>query len=679
MFARKFFAVIFVVLFSFVSMSEIVRADVELDNPSNLSQVSILVNIIADDGSGVDNVFNASDVNQTNSFDVWDNFTDETGVFGKVFDTQMLPSAVNLSYPSGNVYNKDFVVSNVFSLPADYFMQGVQQMWIRLPIMYDSSISYVHIQIDCIHSFQNIVYNDKSVVNDYVDVNGGITVFNQSIVPLTSSSSTFIYHDYDLLRANDSYENKTFEFMYQRIDAPIYSDLFYHISFFVHFKGSVPLVDRRCSLLFNDNDLGVENNRWSSLLMINESSAVEERKDVSVCSAIGFLGVASINDGMGGWNLELPAPYTVVEYPKVEFLVQLPTTLTQNDYLTFLMPFSNDVRWGVTVYDASKSTVLMSNTSGGLDRGYIFFSKQYTGVTSHDVVLITIFVNGNTSFWVQDRNPPFTYFSGGEEFNYFTYSNSSISYPLYENISLSPFYSLQVSDNGRWANTVIPPLYIPVYTYVNYTWYPEEKESDNKADISLRGFGNYLIDSTVEAVKLIWSVSKDIAMLTYNALPPSWQNALQRVGDFMSEFAKASIYVGNWVGDAIKEVGSFVFNIALESYDWIIENLPMIQSVLELILRLAFIFLVFVIFDVVVSLWRKIFKFYNILCCAGGRLAIEFMSTTSPMDSFGGKMFLGGVSLARKTGTAVATGGTSAIMESASGLVGRVQKRFRRR
>lgn len=672
MLCRKFFAVLLVLLFSFVSMSEIVRADVELDDPNNVSQVSILVNLIADDGSGVDNVFNASDVNQTTAFDVWDDFTGETGVFGKVFDTQMLPSAINLSYPSGNAYNKDFVVSNVFSLPADYYMQGTQQMWIRLPILYDSSISFIHVQIDCIHSFQNIVYNDKSVVNDFVDVNGGLTVYNQSLYPSTSSNGTFVYHDYDLLRKNSNYENKTFEFMYQRIDAPLYSDLFYHISLFVHFNGSIPLASRHCSLLFNDNDLGVENNRWSNLLMINESSSNVESTNIDVCFAIGFLGVASINDGIGGWEVKEDAP--LIFYPRIEFLVRLPTTLNQYDNITFLMPLSNICGYGFTVWDVTKSTILFQNNSilWNSGEGFVFASGQYTKPASYDVVLVSVYFDRNVSFWLQDRNPPFTYFSEVEEFNYFHYFNRTNDIV---NISISPFYSFQVSNNGSWVNTHVPPIYIPVYSYVNYTWYPEVKKSVNKAVVFIGEVGQTL----VRWGHITWDTAKDVGHTLYEALPERVKKALSRAGEFMDEFAKASIFVGNWVGDAISKIGVYIYHVALESYDWIIENLPMIRSVLELVLRLAFIFLVFVIFDVIVSLWRKIFKFYNILCCAGGRLAIEFMSTTSPLDSFGGRVFLGGVSLARKTGTAVATGGTSAIVEGAGGLVGRVSKRFRGR
>ncbi|MHA1285893.1 MAG: hypothetical protein ACTSPB_00690 [Candidatus Thorarchaeota archaeon] len=663
MLCRKLFTVFLVLLFSLVSISGVVRAEVELDDPNNVSQVSILVNLIPNDDYGVDNIFNASDVNQTNNFDVWDNFTDETSIFGKVFDTQMLPSAMNLSYPSSNAYNKDFVVSNVFSLPADYYMQGVQQMWIRLPMLYSSSIETVHIQIDCIHSFQNIVYNDYSVVNDYVDVNGGLTVYNQTTYPSTSSNSTFIYHDYDLLRKNSSYENKTFEFMYQRIDAPIYSDLYYHISFFVHFKGFI-LADRHCSLLFNDNDLGVEDNRWSSLLMINESSSVEEAKEVEVCSAMGFLGVASINDGMGGWNMEHTLPFT--HFPHIEFLVRLPKTLHQYDNITFMLPMSNDVGYQLSITDVSKSISVLVNASWGAKRGYIFSSKQYiSSSTSLDVVLVNVTFTGNTSIWLQDRNPPFTFFSKVDEFNSFHYFGSDY---LVENISLSPFYIMQVSDNGSWVNTEIPPIYVPVYSYVNYTWYPEEKTSWNKLVVFIGEVGETLI----RWGKITWDYAKDVGHTVYDSLPPKWQKTLERIGDFLSEFARALVYVGNWVGDAISKVGSFVYHVALESYDWIIENLPMIQSVLELVLRLAFIFLVFVIFDVIVSLWRKIFKFYNILCCAGGRLAIEFMSTTSPMDSFGGKILLGGISQARRMSSAVATGGTSEVL-------GGITRRFRRR
>jgi len=675
MFVRKLFAIIFVILFSLVSLSGVVRAEVEIDNPNNVSQVNVLVHLLPDNSYVVDNVFNASDVNQTTNFDIWDNFTIETGVLGKVFDSQMLPSSMNLSYPNGNVYNKDFVVSNIFSLPADFFMQGVQQMWIRLPILYSSSIERVHIQIDCVHSFQNIGYNDFSVTNDFVDVNGGFTIYNQSVYPSTSSNSTFIYHDYDLLRKNSSYNNKTFEFMYQRIDAPIYSDLYYHISFFVHFKGSVPLADRRCSLLFNKDELGVDDNRWSSLLMINESSSVEESKEIGICSGIGFMGIASMNDGMGGWVVRHELPFT--NFPNIEFLVRLPQTLNQYDNITFLLPMANDVGYQLSITDVTKTISVLFNSSWGALESYIFSSKQYiSSSTSLDVVLVNITFTGNTSFWLQDRNPPFTYFSKVDEFNNFEYF---LSDGVKENIFLSPFYSLQVSNNGSWNNTFIPPIYIPIYTYVNYTWFSEIKPSNNEESISLRGFGEYLVSSTAEALTLIWSVSKDVARTVYDEIPESWKKLFHRAGEFLDDFAKASIYVGNWIMDAIQEIGVSVYHVAFESYDWIIENLPMIQSVLELVLRLAFIFLVFVIFDVIVSLWRKIFKFYNILCCAGGRLAIEFMSTTSPLDSFGGKMFLGGISLARKTGTAVATGGTSAIVEGASGFIGKVSNRFRRR
>lgn len=570
---------IFLLLFSLIFTDNVYAQDIE--NPEQ--QVDVLTLLQINGNNTVSDTINISAPNQKTNVDIWDDFTDYMDVTGKVFCSDLPPTAV---YPSSSVA----WLNTMFKLSPAFFMQGLSSFWLRCPFEYLSTMG----------SFTTKLYSlyaDDPASSARTIYEKGYTYTPESFDSDPNSSDVKVV-DYIWDNGGSTF---TYKFVYIKMVCPLYSDNTYKISF---------KTSRRPNLFFTSSDNGLDGVRWSSVSPSSFDPVGQER---NISLSIDILGIYGLSDGVAGFFLE---PGSDISYD-----IALDPTIGIGDYVTVMIPFANSFN----------GSILMQGQVGFQDylwfspdpeTGFVFFSYYVEFATTTNTLSFTIHSNTSNYIWIRDLNYPMatsTILTFYTEIS-FLYDNSMYQ----QKVFFAPWINVQISDS-QWVNTYVPPEYVYNYvtetTYINY----EVKNTLNKESIF---YGYYKFGETVyNAFTWSYETIKDTGIKIYELLPDTIKDGLKKIVNGVREAAEITLDFGNWISQEIIGIGYSSFSVGLKAYEWIIEHIPALQDLLSKLLRIVLAVTILALFTVIVFVFWKILNTMRILATSGLRPAIEYASS----------------------------------------------------
>jgi len=270
----------------------------------------------------------------------WEKFQAAYPDEGKKSIALELPSVATLNTTKATI-------SSVTVFPSDKFASGIQRLIVRLPIQIEN-ISSLRLDIHRIYnpSFFNISATSSAVTQAPETYPQLVFSYDSTT---DASDNVGLVQNHTVSKGNSSF---TYWFEYLEINCPIYTDIPYSFSLRVttfsydsvqlHLTPTDSGEDSLFKTVIIDHDNG---DAWSSI-------AADVFTD--------FMGVYGMSDGMGGLILE--------EGSWLNFSVRT-HALTSGDYITFNMPFTDQVsEAGDANTNTPEMNITFSDSSGAWKR-----------------------------------------------------------------------------------------------------------------------------------------------------------------------------------------------------------------------------------------------------------------------------------------------------------------------
>ena len=587
--AIKVYSILVLVLMVIVIFSDIVTAQ-EFENKATSVPLYTLVNVAHNETNNY--AINISEDDPKTNYDAWDSFKDDFGLSGKLYAPEMLPSSYDIDGTGG------YEISSMLRLPSAYFMQGVQTAWIRTPIEWFNGMQELTVTINLVYnpadpfSFNQLVFSNiydltsPSIQDDIPGISTDVKV-NQFWIPPEG--------DYD------PYE---YDFLYIRVNAPLYSDLTYLITY------NTGTDHPRA--LFTTSDNGLDGLRWSNI----------DGEDLDVCASMDILGLNGFSDGIGGFFCPAGTSLTYVIESE-----------TDGDYFTLFIPFANAFTGEITVGSYWATTI------NDPDKAYYLESQLIAGV---GVITPTITIEFYTDnyIWLRDVYYPFNDIDRTVQpylDDYMIFDNlgwqEKIYFPIWLNFQRNP---------GPWVNTELPTIYI--YDYVYDTTYirDETKATLNKDSIyySYYQFGEYVFSG----FEYLYEKGKEGVQIIWNHLPDDVKAGLLKLWEFGQDLATFYLDFGNWMLEELKDLSAIAFSVGLEIWEWVVDHVPALQNILTKLLRVVLAVGIIALFVSIVYVLWKFLNTFRILATGGLEEAIEYASAITLYQDIG-KVVRGGIDI----------------------------------
>ena len=514
------------------------------------------------ENSTYDYSLNISSDNYISNSDIWQEVRQWLNIEGKLSSSELPPSSYQIDYnrPGGGLELK-----SIFMLPPSFFMQGVSECWVRLPIEdYDGPLN---VRIDMLYSQYDIT--SYQFIYNHTFPNTGIEKYY----------STPWGYSNDLKVKAYNYNGYNYQFMYIKIKAPLYSDIPYMLTLDT---GNI-----KPKVLFTQGDNGLNGFNWAGINGIN----------VDVSLSIDILGVYGMGDSITG--LYVP-PQTYIE-----FTIHTGSLVNELDNITVFIPMALTFygwAWFNSTFDKRFILPYYNEYPQGafINRGnysYIFFSEQFAvyPLIGHtfDTIRVKMYFETENYLYLKDQYWPY----GSPRSEYIPKLNTSghtdqltdftLTYDNYDGKSyksinaFSVWYGVNVG--GLWDNTIIPTKieyqYTYTLTYVNY----EERPTLNKASIY---YGFYRLgEYSYKALSFTWQKIRGAARIIYDQIPDNYKDRLERTGERFKDFSNAFIEASNWILENVIDFATGVFTVGIQAYEIIEDNIPAMQNILGLLLR----------------------------------------------------------------------------------------------
>lgn len=405
-----------------------------------------ILTVNPDDSMVWNSTFNMSDpasLSLTNFNQTIQPFMNETGIEG-IFTGTFLPPTV--WQVADNTSFDGFYFMQLVSFKPDWIMSGSSSSWWRLPVL-------------------NVTDWDSLWMIVHRIGNPGLLRLNDSVpgLPNPASRPLMVYRQqyWAEVRNDTWYEqnvtawDQNFTFYWLKMDAPIYADEHYLVDFYVQTSTTVPGI--RC--LYAQTDVSDDQIFESNIHLGSSYTTIEADLDISVIHQFGMGHTVS------GWDVSPGA-----NNKTLRFYSRTSEPVTNGDYITFLMPFMQDIT------NSSNAQVTINNINESWEESYWISDNGPTDFTirsflwseaySNTVFRINVtFQNQSNQIFIHDKYSdldPWAHVQYPEHrFDDWyppPYTNTTPVYFYRYAVWFRPFHSLQVTD-GAWVNTVLDPQY----------------------------------------------------------------------------------------------------------------------------------------------------------------------------------------------------------------------------
>lgn len=581
------FSILVLTLMITVIFSDIVTAQ-EFEQIDTSSPLLTLLNVQANQTN--DLAVNISDEDHYTNFEAWDDFKDYFEVNGKLLAPETLPSSVDIDGSGG------YEISSMVKLPSAFFMQGVQTSWVRTPIEWFNGMDELTVTIRLIYNeidpfqFSSVEYLNTFDVSS-PSIGSNIPGVSTDVKTRDWGIDYYYYYDY----------------LYVKIDCPLYSDLTYMFSF--------DTGTDHPRALFTPSDNGMEGLRWSSV----------DGEIMNLSASIDILGVNGFSDGFGGFFC--PAG-TSIEYKIIIDYGPVPTTKYFNLFIPFAKAFTG-------VIDMPG---LFSDTITEPDKAYYLTGTSTSGSGVYDRTL-TIEFDTDNYIWLRDIYYPFNDIGTTYPFpdNHMHFDNLG----WIETVYFPPYVVFQDSS-GIWDNIPLDTVYEMEYIYDTTYIYEEIGPTLNKDSIyyGFYKFGEYV----AQVGDFTWDVAVKGIQIVWDMLPESIQGMLTKIWEWGAEVGQASLEFSNWMAKEISELGQLIFSVGVEIYEWIVDHIPALQNILTKLLRVILAVMIIALFLGVVFVMWKFLNTFRILATGGLEEAVEYASSITLYQDIR-KAITGGIDL----------------------------------